>query len=83
MFPAVTLFLSQQGKMKFIRPLYQSVYLPAVVCSIVLVTVSLLYSDLHKCPGGRDLAVTTFTTNRSGYHPVATHTIAKDLGLQE
>ena len=80
-FPEVVQFVCRQGRMKYIRPLYRSVGCVVLYPPVGWHCFPSLLSDLHKCPGGKELAESTFTSNRGIYHPIAIAMVTKDLGL--
>jgi len=71
--PQVTKFATEQGRMKFVRPLYRELF--KVISDLYAL------SHLSQMPGGADVAKSTFLEHRSQYHAIASSLIAKDLGV--
>ena len=66
--PKVIEFLQEQGRMKFVRPLYRA----------------LLQASLkHAAHSSEfyDAAVDTFSASEKSYHPIAAKMIARDIAL--
>jgi leukotriene-A4 hydrolase len=86
-FPAVVDFITKQGRMKFVRPLYRlgysSLHDIVQVYDTPQITLMIVhYRDLYACDEeGRKLAVSTFLAHKQFYHSVAANQLAKDLQL--
>ncbi|KAI8386909.1 peptidase family M1-domain-containing protein [Blakeslea trispora] len=61
-YPEVVKFITEQGRMKFVRPLYRLLY---------------------QAKNGSDLAVSTYLSHKSFYHPIAAQLIEKDIGIKK
>lgn len=67
MYESIILFLTKQGRMKFIRPLYRA----------------MANSNNDDDDMARKLAIKTFCNHKSEYHPIATKMISMDLEMAE
>lgn len=81
--PLAIKFITQQGRMKFVRPIYRYVtvekYLHETITSIVI---TLSYRALYAWEYSRNLAIKTFLDHRHEMMYLTAHCVAKELHLE-
>lgn len=79
-YPDAVVFLLEQGRMKYCRPLYRA------LCKVnglagANMMVGVLFNISSQNPDSAQLARDTFSRHREKYHPIAAEMIAKDLAI--